>query len=360
MYPILDDLISKILSELFTSSKENKIYWSDVYSDKDHELYTIVNHLRQENKLSSDSGITILKSSIIPMIISLAQKDQNNLYLNLSLKKNDDLLKDILSPQSNILHYLVEILSIQIVFYSNSPIIFNPIKSPKRPGRPLSLRWSRSTNTFVIIDHKIQTNSRYGVTNAAPSSSAFNQNNGCKKRKIDMSRHDNEKRLKQIKESCSSDMSSDDSNDDISITQNLKEKNADTFSDFDDVSVLDPENTTNPKMKIENLSDSSDDENEALLKRIISSPVVENLKAFNPSSVLYDSNNLEEAQLNCKYIMEALEKMRRQVQLIQKNILPEALENCKFCAIHCGRAVNSKVKDKRGPKEKSSCKKKAQ
>ena len=79
---------------------------------------------------------------------------------------------------------------------------------------------------------------------------------------------------------------------------------------------------------------------------------VKKLKNFAPMATLY-KDELAINQMNIKYCMTVIERIRRHLEVLSSNTLSEAIDTCAKCPQHCSVALLKSTKDRRGPKPTS-------
>ena len=76
------------------------------------------------------------------------------------------------------------------------------------------------------------------------------------------------------------------------------------------------------------------------------------LENFSPSSTMYQEST-STIQSNLLKFVEIVDRMKKHAAVLQNNLLPENIETCTCCPMHCAQALTKATKDKRGPKKKN-------
>ena len=115
-------------------------------------------------------------------------------------------------------------------------------------------------------------------------------------------------------------------------------------SDEEEIPKLEPSICMKSKMQASNVKMECSDE-------------VKKLHTFIPMATLF-KDELAVNQENIRYIMTVVERIRKHVEVLSANTLPDNLETCTRCPQHCSSAVLKCTKDRRGPRTNSAGKKK--
>ena len=410
---LIHQLLSLIFLILCRDTKDNHAFWNRLASDEEHSLYHTIEYIKKIRKDKSISALDLIKKDVISLLIqetldSLStymkkKKDYRSMYGNYITKNNDEIKKDILSEHSIIIECISEILAVRLTFFnSNNSTEFRPITCYLRNGKCISLRWNSHTNLIEEMDSSMYrrriSEKKKLISNCSVKDDSDededNDNINASLPKYITSQRNN---------SNLSDTDSEKIHTSLDDSNKKKVKKSFVFhsyvSDEENLSDSDGEmnkkNTSIPSVKTRkrkyseeseelttlkqskiplgsepefdfltqdlHLSDTDEDDsltpeiNQRKNKKDIQhteldiSDEVKELQNFIPMATLF-KDEIALNRMNLQYCFTVVDRIRKHLQVLASNMLPERIDKCCRCPQHCSTAVLRCTKDRRGPR----------
>ena len=375
MAVVLDRCIQLLVDFIAKVNAENKDYWNKVKSDETHFFYICCSCLKD---CIEDKRIELFRGELRAALLDSLKTRSVSRDIYFAIISNDeDLVNlDLKSNQSIILQNLVDLVKFSILVYAGNGTSchFSPCLGLKRYGLPLVIQWSSSHNRYIQTDLHHDKTSKFEETEKSKLKRSHdiskNSEKTRKKRKIHMKHKFKSREILSSTDSSDSDEEvkvptpsssipknvnneSDSSiNNDLCVSDTDeyedKEKSGDFYVELDKLKRSVQVQELEGDLKNNSKFDSDHQKKEV---QVNISEAAKNLQEFSPFSVLYQEN-IGRIESNISKFLEVTERLRKHALVLQSNLLPENIETCLCCPIHCAQALVKATKDKRGPKKK--------